>query len=550
MLRVLLATATAASPHVVAHLPHPVLAFAQDRTELAWVEGRTPRAKPLALVAARPDGSHRRVGTTPGGAFRGDLHVVGGRAVWQDVQARRTCIAATTQRLRAPTQIGGCAGRKAAPTAAADGNYVFRDPSTGELVRYDGSRHVLVKGEWTTDAVATAGPYVAELHVDRVGRPDTYQPSVSPDGALIAAVSRRDATSDADVYVLRSGGSVVRELKDAGDAVMPHWSPDGSLLAWVDIDGEHIVVARADGTDIRRIGGPTGGLALAWSPDGTEVDYQAAGELDAVTVDGVVRRVSALPAGVGAMTALAWSPDGKRFVAGFEPGGLWIGGGGGLVRLATDTVYGAAWSPSGDEIAYAASGAILMTRPDGSGAHRVSNPDVGDFDAAPAWTPDGKQLVFARDAGGWDLYTVAADGSQEQELTTTAPTRAVDPAQIRRVDDGGLVETLQQATSGSEIAMSRSVVAIFGRGVLSTYDVAGGRLIRSLRVDGAHFVVSGETVVYESGDAVFAVDARHGPSRLVARTHGMPIGLSVVGRRIAWAENRDGRGAILTLTLV
>jgi hypothetical protein len=54
--------------------------------------------------------------------------------------------------------------------------------------------------------------------------------------------------------------------------------------------------------------------------------------------------------------------------------------------------------------------------------------------------------------------------------------------------------------------------------------------------------------VYRVGRTIYLLSNRQQP-KLVWRAAGTPLGLSVEGRRIAWAENVKGRGAIVALTL-
>jgi hypothetical protein len=82
------------------------------------------------------------------------------------------------------------------------------------------------------------------------------------------------------------------------------------------------------------------------------------------------------------------------------------------------------WSPTGEHVALAATvdpppeegllpaTDIFVLGSDGSGMVNVSaDPSV---DRTPAWSPDGKRLVFVRDGSG--LYTVARDGSGLQRI--------------------------------------------------------------------------------------------------------------------------------------
>jgi Tol biopolymer transport system component len=50
-------------------------------------------------------------------------------------------------------------------------------------------------------------------------------------------------------------------------------------------------------------------------------------------------------------------------------------------------------------------------RPDGTGAHRLTEP--GSDDVAPAWSPDGRYIVFARRRR---LLIMRADGSGIRSL--------------------------------------------------------------------------------------------------------------------------------------
>jgi Tol biopolymer transport system component len=66
-----------------------------------------------------------------------------------------------------------------------------------------------------------------------------------------------------------------------------------------------------------------------------------------------------------------------------------------------------AWSPAGDEIAFARDGAICLIRTDGTGERCVAH----GFD--PTWSPDAAQLVFASVDG---IAIVRADGSAHRLL--------------------------------------------------------------------------------------------------------------------------------------
>jgi TolB protein len=61
-------------------------------------------------------------------------------------------------------------------------------------------------------------------------------------------------------------------------------------------------------------------------------------------------------------------------------------------------------------------GEIYVMKPDGSGATRLTfnNQD----DRGPAWSADGSKIVFARyDGNDWEIWSMNADGSNQQQLT-------------------------------------------------------------------------------------------------------------------------------------
>ncbi|WP_109509750.1 WD40 repeat domain-containing protein [Nocardioides speluncae] len=141
--------------------------------------------------------------------------------------------------------------------------------------------------------------------------------AVSPDWSLFASVG-----DGATVVLTDESGEVVRELTglhdedvvDASPVRAVALSPDGTLVAGADMDGQVIVWSVEDGAEVAAI--ETGGddaSALAFSPDG---------ELLAAASDQV--RVYAVDSGDAVATAegsgstafgLAWSPNG-RWLAG------------------------------------------------------------------------------------------------------------------------------------------------------------------------------------------------------------------------------------------
>ena len=77
-------------------------------------------------------------------------------------------------------------------------------------------------------------------------------------------------------------------------------------------------------------------------------------------------------------------------------------------------------SPDGREIVFARSGVGIFTiDADGGGLHRLT---TNGRDSYPAWSPDGKDVAFLRPRGPvWRVYVVSAAGGRLRALTHAPP---------------------------------------------------------------------------------------------------------------------------------
>jgi serine/threonine-protein kinase len=226
-------------------------------------------------------------------------------------------------------------------------------------------------------------------------------PSLSPDGASFAYVSRRRGTWD--VYVQRVGGRnpVLVAGDSARDEVWPAYSPDGARIAYA-VRGGGIFVVGATGESTRRV--TTFGSHPAWSPDGRRLVFCSAEVTTPYSVGGR-----------GTLWIVAST--------GGEPSRIGLTGEG--------DAYQPAWSPSGDHIAYFTTWrgqrdlAIVDT---GGGAPVLVTNDAA-VDWAPVWTPDGRELYFASDRGGtMGIWRLAVDARSGRP--TGAPTLVAAGAEV------------------------------------------------------------------------------------------------------------------------
>ena len=233
------------------------------------------------------------------------------------------------------------------------------------------------------------------------------------------------------------------------------WSTDGTQLVFS--EGPEVYAVAADGTGLRQIvvpaperegrGGPLSYFDL--SPDGARVLYSTCNyppskevpsgsgrlgdyefELETVDIDGTEAR--RLTTNAAYDNYAVWSPDGERIA--FVTGGgaadrivkraaiFTMAADGGDRRLegAQAAHQPPQWSPDGERIAYVGVGAaerrdIHVVVADGSPDRKRLTHSV----SGPSWSPDGERIAFAKvDGTRVALYTIAADGMDEQRLTT------------------------------------------------------------------------------------------------------------------------------------
>lgn len=267
-------------------------------------------------------------------------------------------------------------------------------------------------------------------------------------------------------------GNVGSEQGFYANAVSPAWSPNGLDLAVVEQfhtsagQGSKIVIldrsAKVISTpltspyDISK--GDSG--PLAWSPDGKRIAYICqhwTGQidefgryyyvLDVCVVDiatgahrvlashtdeiGVVRHNNL---GTGCDCTMSWSPKGDKIAVdivvtstGRNEIGIADVATGTITQLTTTGAFNPAFSPNGHEIAFITLDRriSIMSASGGDVRNVVPAPGGTYIVGTPAWSPDGKDLVYAWSAPpannlNQDLFSVSVHGGHSTQLTSTA----------------------------------------------------------------------------------------------------------------------------------
>jgi dipeptidyl aminopeptidase/acylaminoacyl peptidase len=251
----------------------------------------------------------------------------------------------------------------------------------------------------------------------------------------------------------------------------PKWSPNGQTLAFVaDFQtsagpGTKIVIVNRSGKVIdillvtpynikAGLGGP-----IAWSPDGKRIAYICShwtGQIDATGRYYYVEDVCVVDIATGAHRVLAthtadlgiinhnnlssgcvctmsWSPNGNEIAvdivvtstARHEIGIIDVAKGT-LTQLTDFGALDPAFSPDGHEIAFVDyhQRIDIMSASGGGVRHVVPAPPPSYLVETPAWSPDGKELVYAWSAppannGNQDLFTVSVHGGHSTQETNT-----------------------------------------------------------------------------------------------------------------------------------
>ncbi|HEX6939542.1 MAG TPA: amidohydrolase family protein [Longimicrobiales bacterium] len=267
---------------------------------------------------------------------------------------------------------------------------------------------------------------------------NSAEPELSPDGRWLywsedvtgGGGFQYNRNPHAGIYAIkrldRRTGEVETFLRGPGGAARPVLSPDGRTLAYVKRIGLKSVLVLHDiesGRERRLFDGLDHDQQEAWAifgvyprfdwtPDGESIVVWAGGKLNRIDVQTGAATVIPFRAHVVQQVAEA-----VRFAQEVAPDSFDVK----MLRWVSV-------SPDGRSVVYSALGKLWVKRlPDG--APRRLTDDDERFELYPAWSPDGRRIVYATwsDAELGAVWTVRADGRDRKKLTTR-PGHYVEPS--------------------------------------------------------------------------------------------------------------------------
>jgi Tol biopolymer transport system component/DNA-binding winged helix-turn-helix (wHTH) protein len=238
-------------------------------------------------------------------------------------------------------------------------------------------------------------------------------PAFSPDGNEVAFSRHSESGQDSGLFVASTNTEKLLQLtKDRGDCY-PVWSPDGQQIAFSrtsDDKFEIYIIPRLGGTERQLyVSDQSADTALSWSPDGkmlafSEWDGERARIVGISVSDKILHALSSPPKG-HIDRAPAFSPDGRTLA---------------FVRM-SGMVRGLA-------------GDLFVAPVSGNEARQITYDDRWIF-GSPAWTSDGRELVFSSNRGGGliTLWRISSSGGEAVPLSGVGPT-AIQPSISLRND--------------------------------------------------------------------------------------------------------------------
>jgi hypothetical protein len=221
--------------------------------------------------------------------------------------------------------------------------------------------------------------------------------------------------------------------------------------------------------------------------------------------------------------------------------GLWLGG---IAGSGSTLVYAVTVVSYIDQVACLSGGSCRL-KIAGGGVRLVlgrRNPLIRGTGPAVALAASAGRIAYIPAAG------VGKHGLPVANSAVSVP--------VRSAQGGALLAQVEPDGLPLGIALAPHVLAMVERGVDKTdidwYDPESGDQLGSVRVPRSTspgLSATDQVIVYRVGRAVHAIDVATATARTLLTAPVSPIGLSLDGDRLFWAENVRGRGRIRSLSL-
>jgi len=228
-----------------------------------------------------------------------------------------------------------------------------------------------------------------------------FEPDVSPDGKTIVYASQPKGGTDTQLYLMDIDGGNRRRLTSSAGAALavtddyPHWSPDGSSIAFQrttatesSVDADLWLIDVQTGEETQLTGTPdVWDSTPSFAADGNSVLFESNRDgqgTDIYRLDLLTQEIARLTSEPGNDLEAKESPDGHIVFASERDGDYEI---------------------------------YLM---DGDGANVRQLTHNGADDRCGHWSPDGSRISFYSERDGdREIYVMRADGSEARRLTNS-----------------------------------------------------------------------------------------------------------------------------------
>lgn len=259
-------------------------------------------------------------------------------------------------------------------------------------------------------AAKEGGTYMQNYYLPPAGSSTPWWPCWSPDGRWLVFAM------DGSLWKIGVNGGTAYEILTSREYLSsPEWSPDGKWIAYTADDGGTSINLRlfdvATGSSVDLTSGNGINVDPAWSPDGKRLAYVSTspnGHFNIYVVE-LSNRAKDLPV---AITTDHAYPRSRLYFGTF------------------DMHISPAWSPDGKELIFISNRGIAL----GSGSiwrapvardvinggrARVIESEQTLYRTRPQWSPDGKRIVYSSHVGSQysNLFILPADGGAPYQLT-------------------------------------------------------------------------------------------------------------------------------------